>query len=475
MRASLPAALVALALAGCSLTRPDVDDCRSTAECRAAFGFGFVCGGDGLCAGAPAEPRCAATWPVNLFANPAEGGRLVIATVVDTSLETHVARANAVQLAVQDASADSAGVEGGIDGRKFGLVTCTIAEDTTLDTLSRAEATLRVTRYIEGALDVPVVVGPPGSGEASAAFEATTRTLFISPSATSPALTALEPVPASDAAPGRLWRTAPTDVEQADRIASDLSSRGVRDVALLAQQGTYGDGLVALLTERIAGLQIERFETQGQLSAAVGVIADGGASEVIFASSATADAVSFLTAAAADAAFTGRRFFLTDAAANEDLLAGLPMDAGFRGRVRGTRAALDPVRAASFAARYRVAYGASDVDALSFTAHAYDAGWLALYALGWATLQEDRVDAVALGRGLRQLSSGVAVDVGELSWPVVLDAFRAGRSVDLRGASGALDYDPDTEERSEDGQSFEVWRVSSDGTAFCRVGDMGCS
>ncbi|MCB9620045.1 MAG: hypothetical protein H6724_11435 [Sandaracinus sp.] len=99
----------------------------------------------------------------------------------------------------------------------------------------------------------------------------------------------LEPIPASDDAPGRLWRTAPTDVEQAAQIAADLAARSVTNVAFIAQRGAYGDGLVALLEARIAGLQVVRFETAGQLSSALGVVADGSASEVIFASSSTAE------------------------------------------------------------------------------------------------------------------------------------------------------------------------------------------
>ncbi|MCA9615521.1 MAG: hypothetical protein KC586_22350, partial [Myxococcales bacterium] len=110
----------------------------------------------------------------------------------------------------------------------------------------------------------------------------------------------------------------------------------------------------------------------------------------------------------------------------------------------------------------------------SFTAHAYDAGWLATYALAWAALQETRVDARGLGRGLRRLSEGTAIDVGELSWPDVMTAFAAGESVNVRGASGALDYDPDSEERAEEGMSFEVWIVASDASRLCRADDTTC-
>lgn len=457
-------ALVALSLfaLGCTLTRVDVDRCELASECRAAFGFGSRCNAQGACEPAPLEPRCARTWPEDIFERPSEhGDRLIIATVVDTSLATHVARANAVELAVQDATAS-----GGIDGRPFGLIVCSIAPDADFDSRSRAEASLAVVRHLERDLDVPIIIGPPGSAETQAAFEGSERVVFISPSATSPTLTGLEPVPASDDQPGRLWRTAPTDVEQADQIAADLASRDVMRVALIAQRGAYGDGLVELLNERLDDIEIVRFETAGQLSGAVSAVASGDAEEIIFVSSATADAVSFASAVATDGAFTTRRFFFTDAAANEDLLRGLP--ASLRARVRGTRPALDTVLAVEFERRYRVTYGQNNVDALSFTAHAYDAGWLALYALTWAVFQEPIIDARGIGRGLRRLSSGPDIAAQETSWPDAVEHLREGRSIDVRGASGALDYDPDTEERSEAGMSFEVWLVSSDGESFCR-------
>jgi hypothetical protein len=354
------AVLAFLALTSCSLTRFDADACRSTTECRATFGFGYTCGGDGVCALTPLEPRCAQTWPPGLYANPAERDRLVIATVIDGSEPAHVARASAVRMAVQDASEAAPDVE----GPEFGLVTCTIEDEEAVpemerkfDTLDRGEAMLRVVRYLDRALDVPLVIGPPASGEVSAAFATTTRTLFLSPSATSPTLTTLEAVPASDEAPGRVWRTAPSDVEQADTIAADLTARGVGDIAVIAEESTYGDGLVALLGERITIAQEARFPTadvvSGGLAIAIEAVADGGASEVVFISSESRNAVSFLSAVAGDPRFTMRRFFLTDAAANRTLLDMAPASLTLRERIRGTRASIDFTNSSAFQTRYR--------------------------------------------------------------------------------------------------------------------------
>ncbi len=458
--------------AACTLTRAEQDDCRSNAECRAAFGLGWVCGGDGLCAQAPPEPRCASTEPANLFR--AEEPRIVLGTLVDGSLSTQVARGNAVRLAVMDANN-----AGGVEGRLFGLVTCDIRDDFEGDGRTRADAAVAMARYLEDVVGAPVVVGPPSSEEAERVLGETSQVVLISPSATSPALTALEPIPATDEAPGRLWRTAPTDEEQARQIVADLTGRGVTDAYALVQNGAYGDGLLTLLTELMPDLPSVRFSTSGQLSAAVDLVANEPARELLFISSNTEDTIDFLTAAVGDSRFDGRRFFLTDAAANQDLLAGLgALPTAQRddliARIRGTRPANDARLASAFASRYRIEFGQSNIDALSFTSHAYDAAWLALYGAVWSTFQEAEVTPLGVARGLRHVSAGVPVDVGELSWETVVETFRAGEGVDVTGASGALDYDPRTEERSEGGQSFEIWVVSPDGAQLCPATELAC-
>jgi len=47
------------------------------------------------------------------------------------------------------------------------------------------------------------------------------------------------------------------------------------------------------------------------------------------------------------------------------------------------------------------------------------------------------------------------------SWPGIVEQFRSGFAVELRGASGELDYNLATEETSA---AIEVWIVNPDGT-----------
>ena len=469
---------IAAMMMACTATRFDRADCRETAECRTAFGIGWVCRDDGFCDQEPPPPRCEQTEPEMLFnSDGSDADRIVLGTLVDASLATHVARANAVRLAVIDANN-----AGGLDGRRLGLVVCDIQSSFLGDELTRQEAAVAMATYLEDVVGVPAIIGAPGSGETQAVFASTREVVLISPSSTSPTLTTLERVPATDESPGRLWRTAPTDEEQARQIQLDMDARGITEAFVVAQNGAYGDGLVSLLGNETRTAISIRFSTAGQLSNALNVVAEQTeVEEIVFISSDTADATSFLTAAVEDARLDGRTFMLTDAAANSDLLSGIAalspeQSSALIARIRGTRPrqrAGDGLTIA-FTTRYRIEFGEADVDTLSFTPHAYDAGWLALYGAAWAELQGGGVTPSALARGLRQLSAGDPIDVGELSWMAALEAFRAGRGIDVSGASGALDYDPDTEERSEEGRGFEVWRIGAGGDTICDARDMAC-
>ena len=95
-------------------------------------------------------------------------------------------------------------------------------------------------------------------------------------------------------------------------------------------------------------------------------------------------------------------------------------------------------------------------DDFGFTAHAYDAAWLALYGTAWAHFQEPSMSGTGVARGLRRLSEGPAVRVEPAEWNRVKGEFEAGESVNIDGASGALDFDPATEETTA---PVDVWRI----------------
>lgn len=454
------ALLVAAVLGSCSLTTSSNDACASTSECRSAFGLGSACGEDGYCHETVAHARCDRTFPSNLLDDPsAFGDAFVIGAIADESLDTHRARQNAVQLAFSEARD-----QGGLDGRAVGVVFCTNEVDPSIDALDQDTATVAVMRYLIDDLAVPAVVGPPSSDSAAAAFEAATATdtLVISPSATSNALTELEPTP-TDARPGLLWRTVPPDALQGRVIADDLAARSITRLALIVEDSSYGNGLADAIQARYGDATRFTFATASARNSVATMAGSMEFEEVVFISSQTSDSTAFLLFAETFDGYDDKNVFLTDAAKNQDLLNDAAAAAALFPRVRGSAPApLAGVTYEAFLASYRAEFG-DEADAFSFTAHAYDAAWLTLVGASWALLQEPDLTGRSIARGLRRVTGGVPVRLGPTALADTRERFLLGEDIDLEGASGALDYDAAEEETRA---PVEVWTIASDGEGF---------
>jgi len=463
------AVVLASAMAGSSLGCSVIgtaayDKCTSNTECRASFGLGSTCGGDGLCATAPVAPRCTQTFPDDLFSRQDKyKDTIVLGSLMDRSSATHAARERSSRLAVKQVNE-----EGGVDSHTFGVVYCTYEANPTFDDLKAPDAALASAHYLAESLGVPAILGPAGSGDTSAVYQALagTGTLVMSPSATSPALTDLDP-PATDAAPGLLWRTAPPDTLQGPVIAADLAARSISQVFLIAQKGAYGEGLATVFQQSFKGdVTLRVFGSENERTAMVTEAGASPATEVLFISSTQADVIAFLNAANQNPAYAMKTFFLTDSAANKEVIDGSPP--ALYPRIRGSRPT--PVNSASpvfnnFSGSYASEYS-EDVTAFSYTAHMYDATWLVFYGAASSLFSQKQVSGVGIARGLRRVSSGKAFDVQPLSWGGILETLRTGAGVNVRGASGELDYDPVTEETSA---PIQVWVIGANATGGFEV------
>jgi branched-chain amino acid transport system substrate-binding protein len=460
---AVPATLV-LAV-GCSATRFEHNPCTSDSQCRASFGFGAVCQQDGFCSAARL-PRCDRSYPDDLLTAPARyADAIVLASLTDRASPAQLTREKAIRLAFKEVNA-----AGGLPGRPLAVLQCDIQQNPQLDGATRTQAAVATAGTLSRALGVPAIVGPATSADVQEVWDVVrgSGTLVLSPSATSPTLTRLEPE-LSDDHPGLLWTTAPTDLLQGQAIADDLLARNVSRVYVMRETGPYGEGLASLVSERFraggGSLQIESLTSDARIEAVVAAAPDDDA-ELVFISSQQSWVVAFLQAVANQPRLHGRSIFLTDAAANQAVFSAAAGAAVLFPQVRGTRPAplaADEYVYASFVAGYRAEYAGENPNDATYSAHAYDAAWLALYGAAWAALQEGTVTGAGIGRGLRRISGGAATPMLPSSWKAVLVAFAAGRAIDVRGASGELNYDPATKQLSA---PIEIWGVASEDGRF---------
>ncbi len=397
---------------------------------------------------------------------------------MDRSVTTHVAREQSAELAYFQANDQGGLALNGAEPREFGAVFCTIQDDQEsqeFDGKSRPEAAVQAAGFLVRTLGLPAILGPAASSDTKAVFEdlADTGALVISPSATSPELTGLDPETVSDDAPGLLWRTAPSDALQGAVIAADMRGPGmgrvdpdpVSEVVVIHETGAYGEGLFDVFAGEFVARGgsppqelVYAGTSQTELTDAISDAGLTSAQEVLFISSQAPQIVTFLETADQLAGYAEKNIFLTDAAANPDVLAA---DTSLFARVRATRLApLDadnPVYS-SFIVAYDARYRANVQD-FSYAANAYDAAWLLVYGAAWAQFQaQGGISGQHIARGLRHVSVGEKVELRASTWTSVQQAFKAGDSIDVAGASGELDYDPATEETSAD---VEVWKPAN--------------
>ena len=457
---STVALALALAGAGCSLQEASYDTCDDNRQCTASFGLGSVCGGDGLCSEPLLHPRCSDSYPENLFSAPEQHrDSIVFGSLFNLENPTQQARQNAVRLALAQIN-----LEGGLEGREFGVVFCDIRPGLGDSSTTTLDGALAATQYLAQTLEVPALLGPSSSTDVASVFQEVRErgTFVISPSATSPALTGVDEPNPVDARPGLLWRTAPPDSLQGEAIATDMVARGISNVSVISQTGAYGEGLRAVFEGIFPStFDLYVFSNVNQLSEAITLAGNGPAQEVLFIASTQDDVVTFLTAAATNAGFASKTLFLTDSAATQDTLDRGPTQ--LFSKIRGTRPRPLDTRdtvygnfVASYAAEYQ-----DDATQFSFTSHAYDMTWITALGAAWAALQEGEISGLNIARGARRLSEGEELILTPSLWNGALQRFRAGQSVNIRGASGALDYLPESEETSA---PFDVWYIDTSAT-----------
>lgn len=466
-------ATAALTVACSVVTKVDFTECAASDECRGAFGLGWVCGDAGLCQEVEAQPRCKRTYPDDLFTNEDFRDAIILGSLFDhNTADGDLKLVNAASLAIDEANAS-----GLTDGRLFGIVHCDYQVASKYDKLTYEEAAVAGAKYLVDDIGAIAIVGPGTSGLAEAVFkelqspEHDPTAVIISPSATSPGLTDIDVRDGDE--PGLFWRTAPPDSVLSAVLAERMSAEDVASATVIYANDSYGSGIAGAFQTSFTGKydEIAFTDTAGILSAVekVSKLESGDDVAVVFIGSEVAQATAFLNAAAPYPFYSESRIFLGDAAYNKDFLTGTTEAAALYPRVRGVfPGSPSGPNYTSFVSRYLAVFKEDPKDS-SYSPYTYDATWLAIYGAAWAEFQRKGVlTGLNVAFGLQRISDtkGVTVDVNRDGWNVVKREFKAGRSINIVGASGDLQYDPETEETTA---PVVYWKINDAGSDFENV------
>lgn len=498
-------------IAGCSLGNVGVDACESDGACQAAFGVGSTCvdgycseparcnsghdcraahgGGacvEGTCrAELPADPvgACTAFEPADLpsRALAGEGAPILVGAMFLPGSDFSPPILDAARLAVREVNS-----VGGIGkGRPLGMVICDNGgADNALSGDARTERIHAVVDHLAGTLGVPFVVGPLTSGDSIFAISrAVTRrlpTAFVSPSATSPALT-LEPdrLDASDPH-GLFWRTAPSDQLQGAVLAKNVAGvfpamATLARVAVAFRDDAYGQGLADAFQKAFpAKTSLVKFAIGAPLAAVVASAAATNPDALMFVDIGGDRAIEFITEMQKVPALASLPLYLADGSKNEALLdpkLSAPIRTIVFEQTVGTVAAAPEGFAFNvFQSSYLAEFKADPANS-AFTANGYDAAYVGAAGLVFASQGGDAYDGRDVAAGMARLvPPGAEVQFGKVPWGALKSGLTSGdKKVDVVGVSGELDFDVATGEAPA---PIEVWQPSTkaadcDGTPPC--------
>jgi len=436
-------------------------ECDTNQQCRDAFGWGYVCNAQRLCAQVKPEPRCDTEPPNLLQRQDAFRDAVILGIQFDESaFRAEMQAAELAVLQVMD--------RGGLGGIPYGLVQCTNEASSLYDGRTQEEANLYVSDYLADQIGVVGIIGPATSARVNPAFQHVEQfgTIMISPSATSPALTALDGLTSDYDNPGLLWRTVPPDDLQGFILAQYVRDQGIQTVAVIYEDGEYGGPLTTVFKKEFTGsgrnvvlLSYEANSAQS-LRDAIGRVDAQDA--VLFVSGTKTDTISFLEEVV-DGTFDDKPIFLADGGQDVEIFEAVSGIEARLGQIAGSAPTSVPTDVYdNFSAAYTSKYGESP-DQTPYTGRAYDAAWLLIFGTAWSWHQESLGDITGLGvaRGLTRISepSATVITIGPDSWIELQAEFEQGNRVNVEGASGPLDFDPDTGETTS---AIDIWAMVID-------------
>ncbi|MCC6668261.1 MAG: ABC transporter substrate-binding protein [Polyangiaceae bacterium] len=447
-------------------------DCTTNAECSARFGGEpAICRRPGRICVQLTTPECTEVVPAEALAEDQTVVLGFIGPLSGTDVQSGKPPWEGVKLALNELEQTAVGlpVKGTTQRRRLAVLACDDSTDPNV-----------VAKHLAENVRAPLIIGPAFS---SVTLEIATKitipagSLLMSYSATSPAITDL-------ADNGLVWRIPPSDALQAipmaklvsefeTQIRADQSIPGTTPikVAMTVLGDAYGTGLANAASGLIQFngkgandngnnfLRVDYKPDTKDFKPTVSTVL-AQAPQIVVLVGTTEAVESIFAGLKADPNANKRIYLFSDGGKIEQLLTSA---GALRPNVFGTAPGRETPQYQAFQSRFK-AQNQNKVPG-SYAEHAYDATYLAAYAL--VATSEQTASGIAMIDGLSRSVGGAKIVAGPSQ---VNTAFAAllepGGKINYDGVSGPLDFDVKKGEAPAD---IDVWCITSAG-AFTSSG-----
>ncbi len=444
--------------------------CTTNAECMTRAGNApAICRKDSHQCVALLSQEC-----IKVYGDPSDDNAIVLGglfTLSGVNQASGTARMQSIELAADDFKQTIVGLPGGTGGlpRPLVFVECDDGSDNTI-------ASNAATHLFN--VGVPAIIGPGGSGIATAVIQNVTdpKGIFvISPSATSTSLSGINPL---------FWRTAPSDTVQAIAMQDQVSALETlfktqyptitkQKLAIVYQNNTYGIGLSTAVSTGLMLNGVLATDTSNNgfffpiqydattldpTAAAAQVVSDQD--NILVGIGTTEIITKFLTPVETNWSGTAPArpvYLFSDAGEKPELLTAVTGNTALRQRVRGTVPGTNNPLFQAFNLQYQGKYGAAaNVFGM---AGAYDSVYLIAY--GIVSLGSAPITGNALSGAMSKMVGGQLSPVGAANMKAAIQVLQSGNAIQINGASGPLHFDLSLHEAKSD---ITVWCISTDGS-----------
>jgi ABC-type branched-subunit amino acid transport system substrate-binding protein len=473
-----------LSFFSCSLNISPQKSCETTMDCKTNWGFGHYCvntGDDkGFCSEIKPSQRCFLSFPTEMYSLEMEeafdqtieidwnrySNHKIVGVLFDHNVnQRRIAAANLAAKTVNENF-----------GEDFVLVHCDYQDDeyNEYDGLKDEDAVKEVTSYLAEELNVPVIIGPSGSADVEASYQITsqTDTILISPSATSPSLTGLNGI----------WRPVGSDDVQG-RILAHLILQNIADadlnleneIHIVYENSSYGQNFYITMKDVFdqadspPNISTHSYEEMNDDFLSEFRNSGAGGNSIVMIDADVVDIGFFMDEVLADADFENSVYYLTDAASKTDLFTAITGKTDeYYQTVYGTRPQTSrSAEYENFASNYKN-FSNFEADEDSFVPYTYDAAWLGFVTYASATVSLSKKSYEITGSDLEEKMydmSDTAIEpekAMDIEWFLIQGPLSQGNTVNVKGVTGSLDFDPTTGEVITD---VEIWRIKSDDTS----------